>query len=462
MKSFFTLLSFPIVALALYFSGLLKESGISSSSELLQKHEILAFTNVSVIPMTEEGVILRNQTVLIEHDKIISIESSEKTSLSMAETIIDGTGKYLMPGLAEMHGHVPPTHPPANAPSYFDDQYVENTLFLYVAAGITTVRGMLGYDHQLELKEKVNSGEMIGPNLYLAGPSFNGNSVSSPEQAQEKVLQQVAEGWDLLKIHPGLTLAEYNAMAETANKAGITFGGHVPEEVGIERAIDSGQLTIDHLDGYVAYLDAFEGAEQEAKMKEIVQKTVENGVWVVPTQALWETIIGAADYDALRKYDELKYIPKAVLAGYNNFVNNLESNQYFDAEDANGHAMLRKKLLSEMNLAGVHILMGTDAPQLFSVPGFSIHRELPKMVEAGMSPYEIIASGTSKVGLYFNENANFGTVEVGKRADLILVNSNPLDDVSNIRNHSGVMVQGRWYSKEMIDKKLSEIEAGYK
>ena len=444
-----------LVAVALVLS-------VPPSPKEASVHHNFAFTNVSDIPMTEDGLILENYTVLVEHDRIIAVGPTGEVDISSAGTIIDGTGKYLMPGLAEMHGHVPPTHPGPNMPSYFNDGYVESTLFLYVAAGITTVRGMLGYDHQLELKDRVNGGELIGPNLYLAGPSFNGNTVTSPEQASERVVQQKEEGWDLLKVHPGLTLAEYNAMAKTANEIGITFGGHVPEDVGIIRAIEAGQLTMDHIDGYVAYLSAFEGAEREQKMGEVIQLTLDHDAWIVPTQALWETIIGAADYDAMREYEELKYIPAAVRNGYSNWAtNNVENNPDLDINEALEHAELRRQLLSEMNRSGVRILMGTDAPQLFSVPGFSIHRELAKMAEAGMTPYEIIETGTTNVGEYFKDKDDFGTIAVGKRADMILVNSNPLENVANIKNHSGVMVQGVWLSKTTIDKKLSEIEAEY-
>lgn len=466
MKKSLTLLSVTAVALLAFFAlpdrSTLGEGGVQYESDLPYEGTF-AFTNVNVIPMTEDGLVLENHTVIVKDGIITTITDTDKIKFTADTEIIDGSGKYLIPGLAEMHGHVPPTHPSPNAPSYFTDEYVEYTLFLYVAAGITTVRGMLGYDHQLELKDRVNNGELIGPNLYLAGPSFNGNTVSSPEQAKDKVVQQVEEGWDLLKIHPGLTLAEYDAMAETANELGITFGGHVPSDVGIIRAIDAGQLTMDHTDGYVAYLNAFEGAERETKMAEIIQKTLDNDVWIVPTQALWETIIGAGDYDAMQQYDELKYIPQAVRNGYNNWVNNnIKNNPNLNVDQALQHAELRRVLLEEMNEAGVLILMGTDAPQLFSVPGFSIHRELPKMVEAGMTPYEIIHSGTKNVGDYFADRANFGTIEDGKRADLILVNSNPLDDVANIQNHSGVMVMGNWLSREMIDEKLKEIEDSYK
>lgn len=458
MKKVLALLLIPVAALFLFYSFNSVEVEYTFDGDDLTH----AFTNVDVIPMTGEEDILRNKTVLIEKGRISSILDDAKIKFGPNTIVIDGTDKYLIPGLAEMHGHVPPTHPPANFPSFYDDDYVESTLFLYVSAGITTVRGMLGYDRQLELKEKVLNREYIGPNLYLAGPSFNGNTVSSPDQAREKVRQQVEEGWDLLKIHPGLSLEEYDAMADEANKLGIRFGGHVPEAVGIERAIYAGQETMDHIDGYVAYLQAFEGAELESKMSEIIQKTKEHGVWIVPTQALWETIIGAADYEAMKNYDELKFIPQAVRNSYNAFVaNNIEGNPELDREAAKEHAELRQRLLEEMNKAGVNILMGTDAPQLFSVPGFSIHRELPFMKAAGMSNYEILFSGTKAVGDYFSNEDDFGTIEEGKRADLILMDSNPLESLDAIQNHSGVMVNGLWLSRDKIDEKLAEIEAMY-
>lgn len=418
-----------------------------------------AFTNVTVVPMSGDE-LLENYTVVIEGDRIVQVGPSGNINPGDEVTIIDGSGKYLMPGLAEMHGHVPPTVPPANAPSYYTEEYVEQTLFLYVAAGITTVRGMLGWPNQLELKDKVNSGELIGPNLYLAGPSFNGNSISSPEQAIEKVKQQHQEGWDLLKIHPGLSRAEYDAMAETANDLGIRFGGHVPEDVGIEHAIEMGQETMDHIDGYYRWLQQYEQPEWESRMQQIISKTKQAGVWIVPTQALWETIIGAADYDAMKQYEELKYIPPAVRQNYNNYVaNNFGDQTEAERKEALKQAEWRRKLLERMNEQEVRILMGTDAPQLFSVPGFSIHRELPHMVDAGMTPYEIIESGTVNVGAYFSNEDDFGTVSEGQRADLLLLNDNPLENITHLKNHAGVMVQGRWYSRDMIDRKLQEIEA---
>jgi len=434
-----------------------------NTSESTQKvsGKVTAFTNVSVIPMTS-NLVLENQTVVISGDRISLISPSANVEFDDDATLIDGTGKFLIPGLAEMHGHVPPTEPPSNAPRYMNMEYVENTLFLYTAAGITTVRGMLGWPNQLELKDKVSSQELIGPTLYLAGPSFNGNSINSVEVAIAKVKEQKEEGWDLLKIHPGLTLDEYDAMAATANEVGITFGGHIPSDVGIIHAVEMGQETIDHMDGYVAYLDNYSGKELDQKIHELLTLTRENNVWVVPTQALWETILGAADYESMKNYDELKYIPENLVSGYNAWANRLLNNSNFNLDDAKEHAELRQRLLSEMNKSGVKILLGTDAPQLYSVPGFSIHREFKKMSAAGMSPYEILVTGTRNVGEYFSAKDNFGTIEVGKRADLILVDNNPLDDLSNLKSHSGVMASGRWLSKDFIAQKLSDIESSYK
>ncbi len=425
--------------------------------------EAYAFTNVNVIPMTSEKV-LPDQTVVIKGRTITLVAPSKNVELGDDVIEINGEGKYLIPGLAEMHGHVPPTDPPPNAPRYMNMQYVENTLFLYTAAGITTVRGMLGWPNQLELKDKVRNGELIGPNLYLAGPSFNGNSISSPEEAVQKVTAQKEAGWDLLKIHPGLSREEYDAMAIAANDIGITFGGHIPSDVGLTHAIEMGQETIDHIDGYVAYLNSFDEDERKQKMNEIIQITKEKNVWIVPTQALWETILGSADFDAMQKYDELKYIPKNLVSGYNSWAKRKLESPNTNIEKAKEHASLRRDLLSEMNRNGVKILLGTDAPQLYSVPGFSIHREFQHMKQADMTPYEILVSGTRNVGEYFNgkDTESFGVIQNGKRADLILVNKNPLENISNLKDHSGIMVAGRWMSVADINNRLAMIEESYK
>jgi imidazolonepropionase-like amidohydrolase len=414
------------------------------------------FLNATLIPMDSDRV-QPGMDVMVEGGRIVSIKPHGSETAPAGALIIDASGKYILPGLAEMHGHVPPTQG-GNLPA----RYVEDVLFLYLAGGITTVRGMLGYPNQLDLKKRINRGELIGPNLYLAGPSFSGNTVNSPDEATNRVKQQAAEGWDLLKIHPGLTLDEYTAMAKTANELGIPFAGHIPEEVGLENAIKLGQQTIDHLDGYMAFANGMNAPVNETKLNEAIAMSKEYDVWVVPTQALWETLIGAAKQEELKAFDEVKYMPKAVIAGWDNYLNNISNSYLHSGTFARLHASNRDKLLKGLQDAGVKILMGTDAPQVYSVPGFSIHRELKAMSKAGLSNFQILTSGTSNVGEYFKQQDSFGMIAPGQRADLLMVSGNPLLNLEYLRSLDGVMVNGKWMSKSFIEQRLSEIEAAYR
>ncbi len=414
--------------------------------------EAVAFTNVNVVPMDSERV-LTDQTVLVERGRIRRLGSAAEARVPAGVTTVDGSGKYLMPGLAEMHGHMP------------GGDVEEMVMFLYVANGVTTVRGMLGLDGHLELRRKANAGEIVAPTLYLAGPSFNGNSVSSPKQAVQKVRTQKEQGWDLLKIHPGLTVPEYDAMAMTAHEVGIRFGGHVPADVGLEHAIYMGQETFDHLDGFIEYLNAFDEPIDRGRLDELVTMVKDASAWVVPTMVLWDVVvIGRGNAQVMANYPEMRYWPKRniprVVEGVEGWIGRharRAQRAQANPDAADLWAGNRLEVLKALSDGGVGILMGTDSPQLFSVPGFSLHREMQAMAEAGMSPYEILVTGTRAVGEYFRRSDTFGTVAVGRRADLILLNSNPLDDVGNVADRAGVMVRGRWYSDSYIQERLDEI-----
>lgn len=416
------------------------------------RQDRVAFVHVTVVPMDTERA-LEDHTVIVEGDRIVAVGPAGSIPVPDDATVIDATGKWLMPGLAEMHGHVPPLDAPAH--------HLESVLFLYAANGITTVRGMLGHPGQLALKDRVASGELVGPNLYLAGPSFSGGSVDSPEQADAKARRQAAEGWDLLKVHPGLTRAEYDAMAAAARETGMRFGGHVPEEVGLLHAIEAGQETFDHIDGYEAHLGTFEGPLDEAELAEIVRVSREAGVWIVPTQVLWETLYGTADLDSLRALPELVYAPPEQVERWIESFEERVAAPDFDLAERRRWTAARMRILEALHDGGVKILMGTDAPQQFSVPGFSLHREIARMTEAGMSSYEVLVTGTRNVGEYFANESDFGTVEPGNRADLVLLGADPLADVGNVAAIEGVMVAGRWLPKAEIDERLEAVAAGY-
>lgn len=433
----------PMTRVAQFVLLLLLTTSASTAQSLT------AFVDVHVLPMDEERV-LENHTVVIEGERIVRVGPSNEVNIPDGATIIEGNGRYLMPGLAEMHGHIPPPSQSTAA--------IEETLFLYAANGITTVRGMLGYPGQLELKERANSGAIWSPTLYLAGPSFNGSTVSSPEQAAARVRDQVAEGWDLLKIHPGLSRAQYDAMADEAHELGISFGGHVPAAVGLEHALDMGQLTFDHVDGYVEALGGGSTAINMIELNRLIQKTIEKGAWIVPTMALWETLFLTTPLEELQSYDELKYVSQAAVNSWSNQYRSRASSGQFAAPGNFEVIDARMQVLAALSDGGARILMGTDAPQQFSVPGFSLHRELLVMADADMTPYEIMVTGTRNVGRYFADTDTFGLVAEGHRADLLLVNSNPFNDVAHIADHAGVMIRGRWLSPDVIAQRLEVIE----
>jgi len=204
---------------------------VASAQEIVIEH-------ANVIPMTRETV-LKDYSVRVKDGRFVEVGPSNKFKIPAHATRIDAKGKYLAPGFGEMHGHIPP---PSTQPGF-----IEDVLFLYAANGVTTSRGMLGHPGQLEYREKAKRNEIVSPTLYLAGPSFSGATVKSVQQAIDRVKQQKAEGWDLLKIHPGLTMDQYDAMAKTAREVGISFSGHVPADVGILHALEQKQETVDHL-----------------------------------------------------------------------------------------------------------------------------------------------------------------------------------------------------------------------
>ncbi|OEK03376.1 amidohydrolase [Roseivirga sp. 4D4] len=426
-----------------------------------------AFTHVNLITMESETV-LTNQTVLIKQGKIFAIGSSEDISADLAGTVVDGTGKYLMPGLAEMHAHIPGNR---------DMDLLQETLFLYLSNGITTIRGMLGQPYHIELRDKVISGEILGPRIYTSGPSINGNSVRSVEEAQTKVRAQKEAGYDFLKMHPGLTRVNFDAVVTTANEVGIPFAGHVSTGVGVRRALEAKYASIDHVDGYIEGMvpssirvnpnaNGFFGVNftdivDTDISEELVKLTLENDVWIVPTQAMMERWIGPEDPEVIAKNPEMKYMNPRTLNNWVRTKKGIIGAPNYKGDQALKFNQIRRDIIKQMHEAGVKILLGSDAPQVFNVPGFSIQRELDAMVRSGLTPYEALYAGTANPAVFFGDPGKYGTIVIGADADLILVDQNPLENIANMRQQSGVMVRGKWLPSREIELSLEQIANKY-
>jgi hypothetical protein len=427
---------------------------------------VIAFVNVTVIPMDRERTI-PGQTVVVRGDRIAAIGSSGQVKVPAGSRRVDGRGKFLMPGLAEMHAHIPGGQVP--------DSLVERTLFLYVSRGITTIRGMLGDPRHLDLRARAARGDLLSPTIYTSGPSLNGNSVPTPGAAARIVAEQKAAGYDFLKIHPGINGEVFDTLAATAQRVGIRFAGHVPLDVGLERALESGYATIDHLDGYIEAMvqtgAPVTAAESEffglnlgeyldqSKMPALVEATRNARVWNVPTEVLMENLFSGESAEALAQRPEMRYVSRETLAKWAEAKNSLLRETGSTAVSARRVMDTRRKLIKALHQGRAGLLLGSDAPQIYNVPGFSTHRELKSLVEAGLTPYQALETGTRNVAVFFGTLPKTGTIEVGKRADLILLDANPLLDVGNATKQSGVMLRGRWLPKAEIDKRLAAIVA---
>ena len=308
-------------------------------------------------------------------------------------------------------------------------------------------------------------GEIVSPLIYTSGPPFNAKTASTQEMAVEAVIAQKKAGYDLLKIHPGVPRDVFDALAAKADELKIPFAGHVPAAVGLMRALEAKYASIDHLDGFVEALtkdpsapSAFFGTNlmndvDESKFPGLVSAAKAAGVWQVPTQVLLDNLLNDMSIEDLARRPEIKYMPPETIK---NWIGQKEKFQQISPAERAKLLGLRRRFIKALFDAGVPFALGSDAPQFWNVPGFSAHRELRSMVDAGLTPYQALRTGTANVGLYFKTEATTGTLAAGKRADLLLLDANPLQNIDNSLKIAGVMVNGRWLSKAEIDKRLAE------
>jgi imidazolonepropionase-like amidohydrolase len=429
---------------------------LASATQPATQSATLAFVGVNVLTM-ESDAVLADHTVVVSDAKIASIAPSSKAQIPAGAVRVDGKGKFLMPGLAEMHAHIP-----GGAAT---DQAVERTLFLYAANGITTIRGMLGDPRHLTYRERAAKREIVSPLIYTSGPPFNAKTATTVPMAVEAVIAQKKAGYDLLKIHPGVPRDVFDALAAKADELKIPFAGHVPAAVGLLRALEAKYASIDHLDGYVEALtkdpsqaSQFFGTNlmaqvDESRFSSLIAASKAAMVWQVATQVLLDNLLNDMSADELAARSEMKYMPPDTIKGW---IGQKQKFMQLPQADRAKLLTLRRRFIKALHDAGVPFALGSDAPQFWNVPGFSAHRELRSMVDAGLTPYQALRSGTKNVSVYFKTEATTGTIAAGKRADLLLLDANPIQNIDNSMKIAGVVVNGRWLSRADIDKRLTE------
>lgn len=434
----------------------------SSESNYLDKktgEQVLAIKNVNIISMISEDALLQHATVVIKDEKIVSINED----IPDKAKIIDGTGKWLIPGFIDMHVHLVgdanfgETYPTQGATIFFDPQDIMTP---YIANGVTTVFELNGRAAHFDQRNKIAKGDVIGPRIALAalinGGEGSGRIANTPSDGRQTVRIAKADGYKFIKVYSGLDIETYKAIIDEAHIQGLKVVGHIPDAFRgkIEQAFVPDFGMVAHAEEFSKQSQDF--SDQDAQRFALLAK--KNGTWLTPTLITMKQIASQArSLDELRGLPGLQYVHPLIQSKW------LTSNNYNRGTNPERVAYFEKmvnfhvKLVKAFKDAGVPIVAGTDAGNTGVIPGFSLPDEIELLVEAGLTPKEALTSATRLSATWLGIGDKMGSVEVGKFADLVLLDANPLDDIKNIRKISGVCVNGRWLSSETIDAMLSDL-----
>jgi adenine deaminase len=439
--------------------------------------QTIAFTNVNVIPMDKEQV-LSDQTVLVRDGWIVDIGNSKKIKIPKEAQVIDGKGKFLIPGLSDMHVHL------MSDEDEFPDALAEDELKIMVANGVTTIRLMIGTPNQLVLREKSAQGKILAPTIYAASPHFTGKQssnayvVTTETEARESVRKAKADGYDYLKVTTNLKPEVYEAIVDEARKQRLRVVGHADSRfVGLQRALKAGQQ-IEHLDGYLEALlrenSPVKGSVSdvyiynpknwesldvidEGKIAEVAKATVASNPFVDPTQHFMKNTFGLPrSEESIRAQPDFRFYPKKVQDTYISYLKRMRLNEV-PLEKRARWVSIRNKIIKAIHDAGGRIMTGSDTPEFLWLYGFTMHREMKALSEAGLSNYAVLEAATKNPSMFFRTENKAGTIEKGKRADLVLLDANPLENISNTEKRSGVMLKGKYYRQSEMNQWLDEI-----
>lgn len=411
----------------------------------------MAFVDVNLVTMLGDTA-LTHHTVLVHGEMIVALGPADSIAVPQSAFRVDGSGSYLMPGLTDAHTHVA----------------FEEDLLLYLANGVTTIVN-LGNEPDvpiLEWRDEVAAGERLGPTLFVArfvdgarrrSRIRGAYLLSTPEAARVFVSETKSAGYDLIKAYNSLSLRVYSALMEEAAAQGIAVVGHGVRAPGMQGLLEAGQVMVAHAEEYL--YTHFRRSIDPALIPSAVDMTLEAGAYVVPNLSAYEII--ALQWGKPRVLERLLELPEL---GYVHpfWRKYWARGRYISRQgDLISRLEFLRELTAALNEAGVPLLLGTDSPSIPGMlAGFSIHDDLRNLVESGLTPYEALRAGTRNPGKFLNGyvpgSAPFGMIQVGQRADLILLRDDPLASVENLKGRVGVMVRGRWLN----EARLQELMAG--
>lgn len=429
----------------------------------------MAFVDVTVLAMDGGDRLLTHQTVVTRDGSIVELGPANRVKVPSESQTIDGRGRYLTPGLVDMHAHF--LRPPNAGKKQDLDfqrylQYNELIAFLNIANGVTSIRNMYGHAEIDRLSARIQRGELPGPSVYSTGPITDGEPpsivgvrvVTTAEQAKAAVHDDKRHGYVGIKPYSRLTLEAYRAIVQAAAAENLPLMGHLPSAVPLEEAIHSHQASIEHAESFSGDIQpnpAEAGNKTDAqlfadadmtKMAHFAVAMREAGVWTCPTVVVYQM-----EWPKNRTALGMKYMPAELTSAY------LGHYEAFVFAESSLEVDYGLGVIRALHAAGAGLLAGSDAFKPNVVPGFALHEELDYFVQAGLTPYEAIRAATSDPARFLRREGEFGSIRTGARADLLLLGANPLDDIHNLVKRVGVMVRGKWFEEAYLQQQLDRF-----